>query len=129
MSYKQLQLGEREISVLEILWRDGMHSAKSVREKLAENTDLALSTVQSTLERLYKKGILIREKKSHAYVYECNISRRELLGDLLDDVIGQLNNGHHEPVLSSFIDYAERLDENSLNDLERLIQKRIEERK
>jgi predicted transcriptional regulator len=118
------QLGELEIATLETLWRDGAHSAKSLHRLLESERKIDISTAQSTLERLCRKGILSRYKQSHAYIYECKVSRRELLGELITDVISQLSGGELEPILSSFIDYAERIDNHTLDELEELIKQR-----
>ena len=118
------QLGSLEIAALERLWRDGSHSAKTLHQIFLADRKLNINTIQSTLDRLYRKRLLTRRKQSHAFIYECRTSRRELLGKLLTDVIEQISGGEVEPVLSSFIDYAEGIDKQILDELEQLIEQR-----
>lgn len=70
------RLGEREREVLEVLWAEGGATVQEVAEKL--KTALAYTTVMTTLDRLYKKRLLLREKHERAFVYRPAISRSDL---------------------------------------------------
>ena len=118
------QLGKLEIAILECLWRGGENDAQSLHHYLQGQRRVSLSTVQSTLERLFRKGLVNRQKISHAYRYQARLQRRELLGSMINDVVRQLGGGQLEPILSSFVDYAEQIDETSLNQLEELVAQR-----
>jgi predicted transcriptional regulator len=117
-------LGELELLVLEVLWKTPHLDARSVSEKLPPENIPSLSTVQSTLERLYKKNLVDRLKHRHAYTYFASVSRPSLLARLMSDVIHLLHDGKMETILSSFVNVAADLDEGSLNDLEALIRKK-----
>ena len=88
-----------------------------------------MSTVQSTLERLHRKELVHRTKQGHAYVYCARLERSQLLGRLLGGVIRQLHTGSLDPILSSFVDFADRIDEDTLDRLDELLQKRKLERR
>ena len=60
-------LGPLEITVMELLWEEGESSVHDVVPKLAR--PLAYTTVMTTLDRLYKKGLLDRRKSERAFVY------------------------------------------------------------
>src|SRR5438128_8928980 len=49
-------LGPLEITVMEILWQRGESNVRDVAEKL--DRPLAYTTVMTTLDRLFKKGLL-----------------------------------------------------------------------
>ncbi|MEX0737718.1 MAG: BlaI/MecI/CopY family transcriptional regulator [Pseudohongiella sp.] len=121
-------LGELELRVLEALWRRPHLDARQVREAL--HADLpargvpGLSTIQSTLERLYRKTYIDRIKQGHAFTYHATVSRGNLLGRMLGDVIQLLHDGRMETILSSFVQVAADLDEASLDELEALIKRR-----
>jgi predicted transcriptional regulator len=55
------RLGEREREVLEVLWSEGSATVQQVADGL--KTALAYTTVMTTLDRLYKKGLLQRSNK------------------------------------------------------------------
>jgi len=104
------------------VWRSPGIEAKQVQEKLAQRQHSSLSTIQSTLERLVRKGLLDREKRGHAFGYTACVSRAELLGRLLKDVIGLLHDGNPDTILSSFVNAASRIDNTALDQLEQMIQ-------
>ena len=98
-------LGERELEVLEVLWIGGQRSAQSVRNALP-GVAVSLSTVQSTLERLHRKELLVRNKDGRAYQYEALVTRSQLIGGLLRDLADDVAGGDIAPMLSGFLDYV-----------------------
>jgi predicted transcriptional regulator len=98
-------LGERELAVLEVLWKHGRSSAQAVREHMP-GAPISLSTAQSTLERLHRKQLLRREKQGRAYQYRAVLSRSELIGDLLRDLARDVAGGELAPMLSGFLDFV-----------------------
>ena len=67
-------LGSLEEAAMSVLWQAGPLSVREVNEKLSAKS-LAYTTVMTTLDRLYKKGLLGRSKLGFAYVYEPALSR------------------------------------------------------
>ena len=80
--------------------------------------------MQSTVERLYRKGLLEREKVSHAYVYTPRVSREEYGAAVMHDVVRDLLGGKLEPVLAAFVDLTARVGPAELTRLERLVSER-----
>ncbi len=70
-----LVLGPLEITVLEILWDRGESNVHDVVEKLGR--PLAYTTVMTTLDRLFKKGLLERRKAERAFFYTPRFTRRD----------------------------------------------------
>jgi predicted transcriptional regulator len=68
-------LGPLEITVMEILWRHGDSNVHDVTQHL--DRPLAYTTVMTTLDRLYKKGLLNRRKADRAFFYQPRFSRPE----------------------------------------------------
>ncbi|MEX0901122.1 MAG: BlaI/MecI/CopY family transcriptional regulator [Pseudohongiellaceae bacterium] len=117
------QLGQLELEVMEQVWLAPGIEAKELTEIFNQQTTrLTLSTMQSTVERLVRKGLLERRKVSHAYQYHACISRQNLLARLMGDVIQLLHDGRMDTILSSFVSVAANLDAASLDRLERLIE-------
>lgn len=114
-------LGELELGVMEALWEAPHQDAKAICERLPWFRKPSLSTVQSTLERLFRKGLVDRDKQGHAYHYFASVSRANLLGRMMSDVIHLLHDGRLETILSSFVNVAADMDEASLAELEALI--------
>jgi predicted transcriptional regulator len=70
-----LELGSLERELMEMLWS---RSEASVRDVMAQlPRPLAYTTVMTTLDRLYKKGLLVRHKAQRAFVYSPRLTRSE----------------------------------------------------
>ena len=120
-------LGDTEIAVLQVLWRDGRVDAKQVTHAL-DRRSITLSTVQSTLERLCRKGLVERGKQGRAYVYVTAVSRSVLLARLIGGIATQVSGDQMEPVLSGFVDLVTQSDPESLERLGELIARKRRER-
>lgn len=114
-------LGELELGVMETLWNVPHLDAKAICDGMPRFRKPNLSTLQSTLERLYRKGLVDRDKRGHAYQYFASVSRADLLGRMMGDVIHLLHDGRLETILSSFVNVAADINETSLAELEGLI--------
>src|ERR1051326_6071121 len=68
-------LGPLEVRMMELLWENGECSVHDVIPKL--DRPLAYTTVMTTLDRLFKKGLLDRRKSERAFFYSPRLSRRE----------------------------------------------------
>lgn len=108
-------LGERELEVMKIYWQADALSAKEVLAKLSSSA-LSLSSMQSTLERLYRKKLLLREKQGRFYVYRAAISRSEMISQLLGDISEQISDGEMAPIISGFMDFLGQKSSKSVHD-------------
>jgi predicted transcriptional regulator len=69
-------LGRREREVLAVLRELGSATVQQVAEHL--DASLAYTTVMTTLDRLFRKGLLDREKVSRAFLYSPGLSARDM---------------------------------------------------
>lgn len=119
---KRFHLGELELAVLEYLWSNGDFDAKGVYNTLGKMRGISHNTIQSTLERLFKKKLLMRQKISHAYIYHAAVSRDELMGRMIKDVVKVISKEDTDSMLAAFIDIAaHHTDDSRLDKLEQLI--------
>lgn len=117
-------LGELELKSLEIIWQVHQVDAQTLHAALPDKQRPSANTVQSTLERLRKKGLLTRTKANRRYLYQATATRSELMGKMMGGVIKTLFDGKKETLLSSFVSAAESIDEGSLDYLSELIARR-----
>lgn len=107
---------------MDVVWQHSPASVRDVGLALADR-DLAYTTVMTTLDRLYKKGLLQREKRSHAFLYRPAMARETYERRMVATVLEKLPASSREALLSGFLDYAVT-DEGTLDALERLIAER-----
>ncbi len=114
-------IGELEGAVLERLWSHGPSDVKSMHRRLGAERGIKLNTVQSAMERLYRKGLLSREKVSHAYVYDTRVTREQLSAQVIGQVVEQLAGPEPSVMLSAFVSLAEQEGEEALARLEAMV--------
>lgn len=117
-------LGELESAVMEHLWAGADGEAKAVHRALGKARGITLNTVQSTLKRLFEKGLLARDKVSHAHVYRVRLSREEFHRGLLDHLVGDLMRRETGLLMQTFVDLTERAGPDHLAELEAAIARR-----
>ena len=102
------RLGELEIAVMELAWSRPALSAQEAHAAL-EARGITLSTVQSTLERLTRKGLLARSKAGRAFRYRAVVAREALIASLLRALSDELATGRLEPVLDGLATLLDEL--------------------
>ena len=114
-------MGHLEITVMEIVWAHGELSVHDVAQKL--DRPLAYTTVMTTLDRLYKKGLLARRRVGKAYVYAATLQEKDYRARAAQHLINlALHDGRHRhAVLSCFVDAVSEADQTMLRQLDLLV--------
>lgn len=123
-----MALGKLERQVLNEAWKQNEVSVRDVY--LSFGKSVAYTTLMTTLDRLFKKKLLTRRKDGRAFVYLPAVSPEELDQGIREDVIdGLLGRGAEgvQPVLACIVDAVSERDLESLDELDRLIQKKRQE--
>lgn len=115
------RLGELELAVLEHLWTEGDADVHETHLAVGRRRGISPNTVGSALERLYKKGLLSREKVSHAYRYRAAIDREAFGARKVVEAAGGLRALSQSGLLAAFVDLVAGSDEKALVELERLV--------
>jgi len=115
-------LGDLERRVMIEVRRLGESNVARVNTALGDH--YAYTTVMTTLDRLYKKDLLIRRKEGRAFLYQVRFSPEEMERTIATDIIERLfdtSTGSVEPVLACIVDSVSERDRELLDDLERLV--------
>jgi len=115
-------MGPLEIAVLEILWSRGESNVHDVVRRLGR--PLAYTTVMTTLDRLFKKGILNRRKIERAFLYSPSLSRSQWehkrAGDFVAGFLA-VPQPSRELLISCLVEAVGQHDEALLDELEKKI--------
>jgi predicted transcriptional regulator len=115
-------LGPLEIAVMEILWERGESNVHDVIERLGR--PLAYTTIMTTLDRLYKKGLLSRHKSERAFLYSTRQTRLEWEHKRAGEFVAGFLNGPQaagEMLISCLVEAVGQKDAALLDELERKI--------
>jgi predicted transcriptional regulator len=116
-------LGELETAIMNLFWKQRDLTVTDVEDRLRESRHIAHTTVLTTLDRMHRKGYLVREKQGKAFVYSARYSREEFERGMAQEVLGALLNHYRTPALSAFIDLVGE-NEHTLDQLEAMIREK-----
>jgi predicted transcriptional regulator len=121
----QWVLGPLEVASMQVLWSRGQGTVRDVIQAL--NRPLAYTTVMTTLDRLYKKGLLDRRKSVRAFLYSPRMSRQEWdqkrVNNFVTDLLAVMPSSR-ELLVSRFVEAVGEQDETLLEELEQRIRAR-----
>jgi predicted transcriptional regulator len=115
-------LGPLETRLLELLWSQrGPATVRHIRRALPE---LAYTTIMTTLDRLYRKGLLLRDRDGRAFTYAPRYTRAELLTEVISGHVADLLGAAEEGtvLLSTLVRAVGRMDAALLDELDALVQ-------
>lgn len=110
-------LGPLEVAVMETMWTRGEGNVRDVIDRLGR--PLAYTTVMTTLDRLYKKGLLARRKSERAFIYSAALTREEWDHKRTGDFVAGFLS--HELLISCLVEAVGQHDKALLDDLEKKI--------
>lgn len=124
--------GALERDVLRVLWNEGGLNVRDVQSRLER--PIAYTTVMTTLDRLFKKGVLSRRQDGRAFVYSAALSPDELRASIAGHVLAgllQSRTASAAPVLSNLVESVGRQEggHELLQTLEDLIREKRRELK
>jgi predicted transcriptional regulator len=115
------QLGALESELIERIWARGETSVRELYEEIGSR--LAYTTVMTTLDRLFKKGLLDRRALGRAFYYRARVSKHNYNQQLTQHLLGIAveESGSQQALLSCFVDYVSDSDRKLLDELDELI--------
>ena len=115
------QLGSLESQLMERIWARGEISVRDLHAELAPR--LAYTTIMTTLDRLFKKGLLNRRKVGKAFYYAAKLNEQQYKERLTQHFFGMvLQDGKDSGVvLSGFVDAVSETDWEMLEKLDQLV--------
>ncbi len=119
---KSADLGPLENTVMEYLWTSGESNVRDVMDGL--DRPLAYTTIMTTLDRLFKKGLLDRRKSERAFFYSPRLTQREWEQKRAADLVAGLlvdPTRSSDVLISCLVEAAGQQDAALLDELERKI--------
>ena len=118
-------LGRLEREVMEIVWRSGGVNVRDVRAQIPRA--VAYTTVMTTLDRLFKKGLLHRERDGRAFVYRAALTQQDMEEAIATGLLRgllEVDAGRSRPFLSNLVDTIGDRDSALLDELEELVREK-----
>ena len=115
-------LGPLERRLLEAVWDRGNATVRELVE--GGDTNLAYTTLMTTLDRLYKKNLLSRQAEGRAYRYTPKFTREEFRREEAGNAFRQMLNATPASSLplSYLVEIVSEHDAELLDDLSRMVE-------
>ena len=121
-------LGDLEARVMQIVWAlDRPASARVIHAVVAEEHKVEPLTVITVLNKLVAKGLLARRKRDDLFHYEATFTEAEFMAHASRRVVEGILSFGPEAVAASLVDVLAEQDPEQLEELGRLIRKKLKE--
>lgn len=114
-------LGELETRVMDAVWAARTATVREVCGVFEGDADRAYTTIMTTMDRLFRKGLLTRVKEGLSWRYAAVSTREEWERALAEKLATDLLREHGETGLAAFVDAAAGADGALLDRLEAMI--------
>ena len=78
---------ESELEILQILWKEGPSSVRTVNDKLNEKKPVGYTTTLKMMQIMFEKGLLERFKENRGHTYKPVFNQDETQSLLLDKIL------------------------------------------
>src|SRR5436190_5678495 len=115
--FLERSLGSLERDVMALVWEQEEITVRDACDRLG--SAIAYTTIMTTMDRLFRKGLLARRKVGRAFVYRATASRKEIEGAVATELVHSLlqRDGEPLPILSSLVGAGSDRDRAPLDDL------------
>jgi predicted transcriptional regulator len=117
---KSEHLTPLELEIMKVLWETGPANVQTVLQAL--DSGHAYTTVQTMLGVLHRKGKVTRALRDKAYFYKPAVSRREVLGKAVGDLVERMFGGSAEGLVMSLVE-TKHLTPEKLSRLQKMVEK------
>ena len=98
-------LGKLELMIMHVVWERGEATVRQVRNAIASRRDLAYSTVMTMMGKMEKKGVLTHRVEERTYIYRPLVSRDEVEGSMLRDLLENVFGGSHQQLVNALVEH------------------------
>lgn len=117
-------LGSLECEIMEVVWQKHNTSVRDVLVEVQKDREIAYTTIMTVMNRLHKKGYIKYVKEGNAFIYYPVISKAELQGSAVKDIVKGILSNSSDLAMVHFVDEVAK-DKKSLEQLETLIKQRL----
>jgi predicted transcriptional regulator len=111
---------DAELEILTVLWSRGPSTVRDVHEIIAKRKPAQYTTVLKTLQIMAEKGLVRRDEKQRAHVYEAARPREWTQQQLAGDLLQRAFNGSAARLMQGALS-ARKASKTEIADLRKLL--------
>ena len=117
-------LGPLEQDVMETVRELGASTVRDVHAVLAQEREIAYTTVMTTMTRLASKGMLHRDTSGLAHVYRPHVAREDYARSTVGSVLSWLLDRYPEPAAAYLAEVVDDVDDVTFDALRSAVARR-----
>ena len=117
-----------ELQVLSVLWRSGPSTVRQVLEKMPDKKKRSYTTILTVLQLMEGKKLVTHTNEGRAHVYEPAVSRKQVLGPLLRNMVTRVFGGSATEAFQHLLSETD-VSDDELGQIRELIDKTDKTRK
>ena len=121
MTEKAPDISNAECEIINVLWTQSPLSANHIIEQVQQSKAWNEKTIRTLITRLYKKGLLSREKQDGVYQYTPTVEEDYMKYEKTKTLVNQLYGGDVKSLVLNFVEQKE-LNEQDLQELHDLLE-------
>jgi len=116
-------IGRLERAVLEILWESQGLPGREIHQRMLKQRKLAYTTTLTVLDRMVKKGTVLRKREGGLFLYYPSLKKDEFERQVASTVIKGIYEIAPFPAISAFVDLLSTMNESEVKEIIRQIKK------
>ena len=117
---EKITIGRAELEILHYIHDHHPITVRQVAEQFGEGRGLVRTTVLNVMERLRKKGCLVRKQEAGIFQYSPRQAKADLLRRLVREFVDKSLGGSLSPFVAYLADEA-RLTPGEINELKQVV--------
>lgn len=118
-----LRLGDLQLAILRVLWREGEATVVHVHEVIAATRGGSASTIATMLSKMEVRGLVAHRKDGRQFVWRALVAEDHARRSMVRDVTTRMFGGDPLELLSHLVSESE-IDKGDLAALRELIERR-----
>lgn len=119
---EKIKLDDLQLRIMQVLWSKGEVGVSDIQEHLKrmEDRELAITTLNTVLQRLYKRGIVNYRKEGRQYIYRAEVTEKETQSSMASSLINKLFKGKSSVLVNHLLE-SSAFDSDELEELKQKI--------
>lgn len=119
---EKLKLDDLQLKIMQVLWKEGEVGVSDIQDQLKARDDreLAITTLNTVLQRLYKRGIVNYRKAGRQYIYRAEVTEKETQSSMTSSLVDRLFKGKSSVLVNHLLE-SSAFDHDELEELKQKI--------
>jgi predicted transcriptional regulator len=112
---------DAEVEILRVLWERGPCTVREVQEALNEAKPTGYTTVLKLMQIMTDKGLVRRDERQRAHVYEARLAQEETQQQMVNDLLDRVFNGSATSLVMQALATGKKTSAEELSEIRKML--------